>query len=96
MSEKQPLDAATLWLEQVSERLDQDPAVIQALLGELLDLTRDVAHGPSRPAAPLTAFLVGLASGRELGTEGGSAASISATRKRIAQVSELLRSDSQN
>ncbi|HEV7207948.1 MAG TPA: DUF6457 domain-containing protein [Mycobacteriales bacterium] len=30
----------------------------------LLDLSRDVAHGVARPAAPLTAFLVGLAAGR--------------------------------
>ncbi len=31
----------------------------------VLDLTRDVAHGVARPAAPLTSFLVGLAAGRE-------------------------------
>jgi hypothetical protein len=30
----------------------------------VLDLARDVAHGVARPAAPLTAFLVGLAAGR--------------------------------
>jgi hypothetical protein len=30
----------------------------------LLDLARDVAHGVVRPAAPLTAFLLGLAVGR--------------------------------
>lgn len=96
MSEKQSLAAAAVWLEQVSAQLGQDPAVIQSLLDELLDLTRDVAHGPSRPAAPLTAFLVGLASGRELGAEDGSEASISAARERIAQVSELLRSHGQS
>lgn len=96
MSEKQSLNVAAVWLEQVSEQLGQDPAVIQALLDELLDLTRDVAHGPSRPAAPLTAFLVGLASGRELGAEGDSEASISAVQERIAQVSELLRSHGQS
>lgn len=29
----------------------------------VLDLTRDVAHGVARPAAPLTAYLIGLAAG---------------------------------
>ena len=29
----------------------------------VLDLTRDVAHGVARPAAPLTAYLVGVAVG---------------------------------
>ena len=29
----------------------------------VLDLARDVAHGVDRPAAPLTAYLVGLAVG---------------------------------
>jgi len=30
----------------------------------VLDLARDVAHGVMRPAAPLTAYLVGIAVGR--------------------------------
>jgi hypothetical protein len=30
----------------------------------VLDLARDVAHGVTRPAAPVTAFLLGLAAGR--------------------------------
>lgn len=30
----------------------------------VLDLARDVAHGVMRPAAPLTAYLVGVAVGR--------------------------------
>lgn len=32
---------------------------------QVLDLARDVAHGVARPAAPLTAFLVGIAAGRD-------------------------------
>jgi hypothetical protein len=32
----------------------------------VLDLTRDVAQGVARPAAPLTAYLVGVAVGRGL------------------------------
>jgi hypothetical protein len=30
----------------------------------VLDMTKDVAHGVARPAAPLTAYLMGLAAGR--------------------------------
>lgn len=58
-----PQDVATAhaWLDEVSQQLDLDPATIRTLAKPLLDLTRDVAHNRSRPAAPLTAFLVGLA-----------------------------------
>lgn len=46
----------------------------------VLDMARDVAHGVMRPAAPLTAFLLGLAVGR--GAELGTAA---ATISRLAE-----------
>ena len=35
-------------------------------LRAVLDMTRDVAHGVARPAAPFTAYLVGVAVGRGL------------------------------
>jgi hypothetical protein len=35
-------------------------------LRTVLDLTRDVAHGVARPAAPFTAYLVGVAVGQGL------------------------------
>ena len=53
--------------------MDQWTAAVCADLGldasdadfrAVLDLTRDVAHGVARPAAPLTAYLVGVAVGR--------------------------------
>ena len=34
-----------------------------SLRDELLDLTRDVAHGVARPGGPLSTYLVGLAVG---------------------------------
>ena len=43
----------------VEDLIDED-----GLVDVVLDLTADVAHGVSRPAAPVTAFLVGLAMGR--------------------------------
>ncbi len=49
------------WLEAVSAELDLDEDFITVHQGPLLRLIGKVAHGPSRPAAPLTAFLVGYA-----------------------------------
>ena len=46
----------------------------------VLDLARDVAHGVVRPAAPLTAFLLGLAVGR-----GADVETAAATLTRLAE-----------
>jgi Domain of unknown function (DUF6457) len=50
------------WTEAACAELGIDPAVADART--VLDLARDVAHQVERPAAPLTAFLLGLAVGR--------------------------------
>ena len=50
------------WLETACAELGLDPAVLDRDL--VLDLTKDVAHGVARPAAPLTAYLLGIAVGR--------------------------------
>jgi hypothetical protein len=47
-----------------------DPAAVDTKL--VLDLARDVAHGVDRPAAPLTAYLLGVAVGQ--GQQAGPAA----------------------
>lgn len=53
------------WLHDVCRQLDMtEPDDLGAVVDVVLDLTSDVAHGVSRPAAPVTAFLVGLAAGR--------------------------------
>ena len=52
------------WTAAVCADLGLDPS--SADLRAVLDLTRDVAHGVARPAAPLTAYLVGMAVGRGL------------------------------
>jgi hypothetical protein len=46
----------------------------------VLDLARDVAHGVVRPAAPLTAFLLGIAVGR-----GADLNTAAATLTRLAE-----------
>jgi hypothetical protein len=59
---EEPVSELDRWVTRAGDALGLDPAAIDVT--ELLDLTREVAHGVARPAAPLTAFLVGLASGR--------------------------------
>ena len=50
------------WMAVVSEALGIEEDVDQPHAKQaVLDLARDVAHGVARPAAPVTAFLVGLA-----------------------------------
>ena len=53
------------WVNLVCRDLDLGDAVSPAAMqSRVLDLSRDVAHGVARPAAPLTAYLLGLAAGR--------------------------------
>jgi hypothetical protein len=69
------------WTARVCDALNLDPAAVDQSL--LLDLTRDVAHGVARPAAPLTSFLIGLAAGRD----GGS---LDDVRRAVATVASLI------
>ncbi len=52
------------WLTQVADELGLDPAVVLDHEEELLAMVSVVAHGRSRPGAPLSAFLAGVAVGR--------------------------------
>ena len=53
------------WMAQAERALDVPAgSVTNELRDELLDLTRDVAHGVARIAGPLTCYLVGIAVGR--------------------------------
>jgi hypothetical protein len=68
------------WTALVAAELDLPAEVVARDVRDLLlDLTRDVAHGVARPAAPLTAFLVGLAAGRD----GGGAEQVRATTEQV-------------
>ncbi|MEP7023253.1 MAG: DUF6457 domain-containing protein [Actinomycetota bacterium] len=57
-----PVTTLQRWMDAACAELGIDPAVVDQRV--ILDLTRDVAHQVDRPAAPLTAFLLGLAAGR--------------------------------
>ena len=63
------------WVAAVCAELGIDGPIDRDLV---LEMTRDVAHGVARPAAPLTAYLVGLAAGR--GTDPAVATSEAITR----------------
>jgi uncharacterized protein DUF6457 len=53
------------WINLVCRELDIADAVAPiAMQARVLDMSRDVAHDVARPAAPLTAYLLGLAAGR--------------------------------
>jgi molybdopterin-guanine dinucleotide biosynthesis protein A len=52
-----------MWMARVATLLDVDSH--EVLTSELLDLTREVAHGVERKSAPLTTFLLGYAAGKE-------------------------------
>ena len=57
--------ALTDWVTAVGRELGLEDALEGAgLVDTVLDLTSDVAHGVSRPGAPVTSFLVGVAAGR--------------------------------
>ncbi|WP_244930805.1 DUF6457 domain-containing protein [Nocardioides sp. W7] len=52
------------WIDELSDVLDLDPEV-EIDEGLVLDLARVVAHAVERPAAPVTAYLLGLAAGAQ-------------------------------
>ncbi|MET4158282.1 DUF6457 domain-containing protein [Agromyces sp. PvR057] len=60
------------WVAEVAAALGLDPSDVP--VGDILDLTRRVAHGIARPAGPVTAFMIGLAVGR--GTAPGTASEV--------------------
>lgn len=78
MTEDSPTDLRS-WMETLAGALGiDDIAIDEDTLHILLDLARDAAHSISRPAAPVTSFLVGVAVGR--------GASIGATAARATEL----------
>ncbi|MCM2578044.1 NTP transferase domain-containing protein [Streptomyces meridianus] len=66
------------WIAAVKDELGIE---LDVATGALLDLARDAAHGVTRPAAPLTTFLVGYAAAQ---AGGGPEAVAEATRRAAA------------
>jgi len=58
-------NALSEWVTAVTKELGLEDALeAGGTVDMVLDLTSDVAHGVSRPGAPVTAFLIGVAAGR--------------------------------
>jgi hypothetical protein len=66
------------FLRTACTALGVDPAAVDQDL--ILELTKDVAHNVARPAAPLSAFVVGLAAGKA----GGDADAVRAAATKLA------------
>jgi hypothetical protein len=65
VTESSDATALTEWLTAVTRELGLEQALdTRTTVDTVLDLASDVAHGVSRPGAPVTAFLVGVAAGR--------------------------------
>jgi Domain of unknown function (DUF6457) len=79
------------WLDELADVLDE-PRISGQELGELLEVTRDVAHEVERRFAPVSAFLMGVAVGER--TAGGAArdeafrAALAAARALLPQEEE--------
>lgn len=58
------MERMRVWLAEVEDQLGLETTLLDRAQEPLLDLISAVAHGPSRPGAPLTAYLVGVAVGR--------------------------------
>lgn len=64
MNQNDPLPPEALqdWVAAACAEVGVDPTSID--IGLILDLARDAAHGVARPAAPVTAYIAGLAAAR--------------------------------
>ncbi|WP_327678993.1 DUF6457 domain-containing protein [Kitasatospora sp. NBC_00458] len=69
------------WIAEVRTELDID---LDVDVHGLLDLARVVAHGVARPAAPLTAFLIGYAAAQR----GGGREAVAEASRRTAALAE--------
>lgn len=85
------------WMGAAARELGVADAVVEQVTHPVLDLVREVAHGVNRPSAPLSAFLVGLASGLAVGAESTGTrdtddAQVTAALARIARLQALAKS----
>jgi hypothetical protein len=77
------------WIEDVKSELGVD---LDVDVAELLDMTKVVAHGVARPAAPLTSFLVGYAAGQA----GGGPEAVAEANRRVTALAECWAAEPEN
>jgi hypothetical protein len=80
LSERLPPEALDAWAEALRELFGFEADDVPIPL--ILDMARDVAVGVARPAAPLSAFVAGLAAGRS----GGSPEQV---QRAVAEITSL-------
>lgn len=68
-----------------------DRALAEAVTSPVLATVGQVAHGSARPAGALSAFLAGVALGREAGASGKDAPSEDEVRATLTRVRETVR-----
>jgi hypothetical protein len=74
------------WIDAAKVELGID---LDVDVAELLDMTKVVAHNVARPAAPLTAFLVGYAAAQA----GGGPAAVTEASRKVTALAERLSSE---
>ncbi|MFB7160536.1 DUF6457 domain-containing protein [Streptomyces sp. NPDC056242] len=77
------------WIEDVKSELGVD---LDVDVAELLDMTKVVAHGVARPAAPLTSFLVGYAAAQA----GGGPEAVAEANRRVTALAERWAAEPEN
>lgn len=92
-SKKDPNEMLTAheWLARVVDELGLPENIDRKTIKGILDLTAAVAHNRSRPAAPVTAFLIGLAAGQSAGPNASDAALLAAVEPLVAKITEQAR-----
>jgi hypothetical protein len=85
--ETRKMTVMNAWLDEVCAELGVERDVLSAVTPPMLRLISEVAHGPSRPGAPLTAFVVGLAAARAADDPAAQAAAVV---ERVEAVSALV------
>lgn len=68
------------WVQQLCDAMDVPRGAVD--VAAVLDLARDAAHLVERPAAPVTAYIVGFAAARA----GGDPAAVAEATRRAAEL----------
>lgn len=80
-------EALTEWIDHLATRCGFDPRLVP--VDQILDMSSEVAHGVVRPAAPLSAFIAGLAAGRSGATPQDVADAVQAVVRELREWTSL-------
>lgn len=84
LTEAEKMAQLAAWLDQLCEHYQLDRAEFGQLVGPILDMARDVSHGPSRPGVPITGFALGYVAGQS------GAGLVDGAKQALAQLETLL------